>query len=182
MEPGSFTHSFTCAVCQREHAELPHLGFDVPVPYARLPEAERDRRATLTSDTCVVDGEHYFIRGVIELPVHDYPETFGFNGWVSQSRASFEAYVSRPTAEDLAPTYGYLSTELTCYPVSTLLLKIRVHFRGGGLRPYFELEPTDHPLAVDQRTGISLRRACELWHHYDVELDPVASARDVAER
>ena len=40
------------------------------------------------------------------------------------------------------------------------------HFRGDGLRPAIELEPTDHPLAVDQRDGISLDRAWEIVHRY----------------
>jgi hypothetical protein len=37
-----------------------------------------------------------------------------------------------------------------------------VHLRGGGIRPFIELEPTDHPLAIEQREGISLERVKEL--------------------
>jgi hypothetical protein len=32
-----------------------------------------------------------------------------------------------------------------------MLLKTNVHTRARGLRPTVELEPTDHPLAVEQR-------------------------------
>ena len=159
--------SFTCPVCGETHDELPHLSVDAPLPYEAIPADERVRRTSLTSDTCILDDEHYFIRGIIEIPVDAYPEPFGFNVWVSQSRASFEAYVSNPLDGDRASTFGWLSTELSCYPVSTMLLKTRVHFRGGALRPTIELEPTDHPLALDQRQGISLRMACTMLHHYD---------------
>lgn len=159
--------SFTCSVCGEIHDELPDLVADAPLVYLGIPDEERDRRTALTTDTCVVDDEHYFIRGIIEIPVDDYPERFGFNVWVSQSRANFEAYVSNPLADDRAPTFGWLSTELSCYPVTTHLLKTMVHFRGGALRPTIELEPTDHPLALDQRQGISLRMACTILHHYD---------------
>jgi hypothetical protein len=40
------------------------------------------------------------------------------------------------------------------------------HFRGKGIRPYIEVEPTTHPLALDQQNGITLNRAWELIHHY----------------
>jgi hypothetical protein len=42
----------------------------------------------------------------------------------------------------------------------------RVHFRAGNQRPTIELEPTEHPLAVDQRTGITIERAWEIVHSY----------------
>lgn len=40
-------------------------------------------------------------------------------------------------------------------------LKTRVHLRDNGVRPYIELEPTNHPLAVEQRPGIAVERVAE---------------------
>jgi hypothetical protein len=37
-----------------------------------------------------------------------------------------------------------------------------VHTNAVGLRPTIELEPTDHPLSIDQRVGIFRARAEEL--------------------
>ena len=34
-------------------------------------------------------------------------------------------------------------------------------------RPYIELEPTDHPLAVEQRKGITADRVAEFYAHYE---------------
>jgi hypothetical protein len=42
-------------------------------------------------------------------------------------------------------------------------LKTMVHLRDNGLRPLVELEPTDHPLAVEQRTGITLECVAEIY-------------------
>jgi hypothetical protein len=42
-------------------------------------------------------------------------------------------------------------------------LNTQVHLRGGNLRPRIELEPTDHPLAVEQREGISFARVEEIF-------------------
>jgi hypothetical protein len=63
---------------------------------------------------------------------------------------------------------GWLSTDIHWYaPHPTLRLKTMAHFRGNGLRPVIRLEPaSDHPLAVDQRNGITLDRAWEIVHHY----------------
>ena len=58
--------------------------------------------------------------------------------------------------------FGCLTTELPIYPVSTLSLKTNVRTRPVGERPLIELEPTDHPLAVEQREGITLARVIEI--------------------
>src|SRR5215831_8075762 len=44
------------------------------------------------------------------------------------------------------------STKVPGYP-DTAFLKTMVHQREVGVRPSVELEPTDRPLAVDQRDG-----------------------------
>jgi hypothetical protein len=48
-------------------------------------------------------------------------------------------------------------------PHETVNLKTKVHLRDDGLRPWIELEPTDHPLAVEQRNGISTDRVAEIY-------------------
>ena len=46
-------------------------------------------------------------------------------------------------------------------------MKTRVHLRDDGARPYIELEPTDHPLAVEQRNGITADRVAEIYAYYE---------------
>ena len=58
--------------------------------------------------------------------------------------------------------FGWLSTHLPVYEPSTVNLKTLVHTQPVGERPLLELEPTDHPLAVEQREGIDLARVQEL--------------------
>jgi hypothetical protein len=57
--------------------------------------------------------------------------------------------------------FGWLSTSLPLYP-ETLCLKTNAHTRPLGHRPFIELEPTDHPLAVEQREGITRARVREI--------------------
>lgn len=156
--------TYRCHTCGEEHTGLPDLGCDFPDPYLLVPENERAARTSWDADRCVVredDGDHYFVRGVIHIPVHEQAEPFGIGVWVSQSKANFERYGRNET---MAPTFGWLVNRLACYEPTTFLLKTRVHFREGRLRPTIELEPTDHPMAVDQRQGITLARAWEIVH------------------
>jgi hypothetical protein len=59
------------------------------------------------------------------------------------------------------PKFGRLCNNISLYP-TTLNLKSHLHLRGGGSRPSIELEPTDHPLAIEQRRGISVERVEEI--------------------
>ena len=64
--------------------------------------------------------------------------------------------------ESEPPYFGWLSTSLPCYEAETFLLKTRVHTRPVGRRPFIELEPTEHSLAIEQRNGITLKRVQEI--------------------
>jgi hypothetical protein len=148
------------------HDGLPDIGFDRPIQYWDIPEDERNTRIFLTDDYCIIDDEHFFIRGVIEIPVAGYPQTFGIGVWVSQKKENFQTYINDLDANNIGPFFGWLSTKITFYREDTLYLKTRAHFRSGGLRPFIEVEATDHPLSVDQRNGISIDRAFMIIHYY----------------
>jgi len=158
--------TYRCSVCGETHDDLPDIGVDKPDHWWDIAEEERDARIKLGSDTCEIDGEHFFIRGVIEIPVHNYPEKFGFGVWVSQKQENYLTYIENPNSSAIGPFFGWLSTQLDAYEEDTLLLKTMAHFRGGSLRPSIEVELTDHPLAIDQHNGISLDKAWEIVHHY----------------
>ncbi|WP_044000852.1 DUF2199 domain-containing protein [Hymenobacter swuensis] len=157
--------SYQCACCGRTHEELPDIGSAMPYMIHDVSEEERQDRVVLTADMCILDDEHYFIRGVLEIPVHEQEQTLGFGVWVSQKAEHFHAYREQPDSTDIGPFFGWFCTEVNAFS-PTILLKSKAHFIGNGQRPSIELEPTDHPLAVAQREGISLARAWEIVHEY----------------
>ncbi len=157
---------FRCTVCGNLHEDLPDIGADRPDQWWGVAEEDRGNRIKLTSDTCIIDGKHFFIRGVIELPIQDHPQQFGIGVWVSQKRQNFLTYMQNPDSAEIGPFFGWLCTRIAYYQEDTRLLKTRACFRSGGLRPMIELEPTDHPLPVDQRDGITFAKACEIVHYY----------------
>jgi hypothetical protein len=59
------------------------------------------------------------------------------------------------------PKFGWLCNKISIYR-DTLHLKTNLHLRGGNKRPSIELEPIDHPLAIEQRQGISIARVEEI--------------------
>jgi hypothetical protein len=140
------------------------FGADAPIQYYYVSEQERERRTLLSSDQCVIDDEHYFVRGCLDIPIHGGAEVFRWGVWVSLSKQSFHRmseFWDAPGRESEPPFFGWLCTSLPGYP-DTTTLKTHVHLRPLGERPFIELETTDHPLAVEQRSGISLARAREI--------------------
>lgn len=159
------TFEFRCSSCSEVHRGVPSLGTDAPVSYYDIPTEQRNARCRLGSDDCVIDESAYFLRGCIELPVHGESKPFVWGVWVSLSEASFRKWLDLVNTEHrshVGPFFGWLNSWLKPYP-DTINLKTRVHLRDHGIRPSIELEPTDHPLAVEQRTGISLARVAEIY-------------------
>lgn len=156
---------FQCGRCGEWHGELPmHYGVAAPIHWFGIPEEERGDRCELTSDQCVIDGEHFFIVGNIDIRVADRDEPFSWDVWVSLSAKNFLRATElwhTPGRESEPAYFGWLSTRLPGYP-DTVNLKTKAHTRKVGRRPFIELEPTDHPLAVEQREGITLDRVREI--------------------
>lgn len=158
-------YAWTCACCGKQFNTLP-LDFACTAPdqWFAIPEAERDGRGRLDSDVCVIDGNDIFVRGCLEIPVIGRNDKFIWGVWVSVSKQSFERILetwAAPVIGHERPLFGWLCNNMPIYP-PTLGLKTHLHLRSGGTRPSIELEPTEHPLALEQRQGISLQRVEEI--------------------
>lgn len=119
----------------------------------------------LSEDFCVLHGEHFFVRCVLELPIIGCRgQSMGFGVWSTLSEKNFLRYVETFDSGDqdgLGPWFGWFSNRLKGFP-DTFNLRCQVHPRAGRQRPWIELEPTDHPLARGQREGVTLDRVLEL--------------------
>lgn len=155
-------YSYTCSCCGQVHEGIPDLAFAHPHQYHVLAEAER-ADAMCNEDFCRI-GNDGFIRGVLRIPVHGLNRYFGYGVWVSLSAEHFQRYAAtfdEPAVEQGNSWFGWLCNRIPGYP-DTLLLKTHVRLRPHPDRPDVELEPTDHPLALEQHRGISERRLQEI--------------------
>ncbi len=156
---------WTCGCCGRQFNQLPlSFGFQAPTHWYDIPEAERDTRAKLDADFCFI-GDDIFARGCLEIPIVDYPaDVFVFGVWTSISKKSYERIMElwkAPVIENEPPMFGWFCNNIKGYP-NTISLKTHLHPRASGIRHRIELEPTDHPLAIEQRQGITLKRVEEI--------------------
>ena len=157
--------SFRCASCDEIHEGMPTFGASAPLSYYEIPEGERATRCVLGSDDCVIDDKWFFVRGCLEILVIGEADPFVWGVWVSLSEQSYVEWAKHydeVSRAHIGPYFGWLSAWISPYP-DTVNLKAMVHIRDNGIRPYIELEPTDHPLAIEQRAGISVQRVAELY-------------------
>jgi hypothetical protein len=158
-------HVWTCQCCGKQFDSLPlDFAAQAPLPWLEIPAEERAGRGNISTDVCIIDRKDFFIRACLEIPILDHDEVFVWGTWVSVSRASFIRIDELWDANDVEqepPIFGWLCDRISIYP-ETYGLKTHLYLRSGGKRPLIVLEPTDHPLAVEQRNGITLQRVEEI--------------------
>lgn len=152
--------SFACQTCGKLHEGSPSVGFGRP--YYWRAEYDDDPRSRLSNDLCVIEERDYFIRCILEVPIHGVEEGFLWGVWITQSEANFKRYLETFDDTPERETFGYFANRLPDYP-DTLSLHTTVHWKSGGRqRPWVEIRESDHPLYRDWSEGISWERAATL--------------------
>jgi hypothetical protein len=175
---------FLCPGCGQTHEGMPAFDAAAPLTYYSIPPDERERRCRLESDECVIDDAWFFVRGCLEITVIGETEPFSWGVFVSLSADSYrrwKACFHDEQRSHVGPFFGWLDAALKPYPDSTNL-KTRAHLRDGFIRPLIELEPTAHPLAVEQREGITAERVARIYAtvmHGTYDADGIERVADV---
>lgn len=157
---------FVCQCCGKEYDEVPALGADRPTPYYDVPEDKIEEDVYLTEDACVIAERFFFIRGCLDIPIKGTSDHFQFGVWTSLKEENFfiwQDHFEVQERDHIGPFFGWFCSALPAYS-DTLHLKSMVHIRNNGIRPSVVLDESDHPLAIDQRNGISLDRLGEILH------------------
>ncbi len=104
---------------------------------------------------------------MLKIPIVDSDsEVFEFGVWSTLSAENFWRYVE--TFDDLDQSklgemFGWFSNRLAAYP-DTQGLACHVVPQDNRQRPIIVLEPTDHPLAIQQREGVTLDYVLRYLH------------------
>jgi hypothetical protein len=156
-------------MCGEHHHGMPTYAWDYPIDVLFIPERERSTRVQMTSETCIIDGVEFSIRGCIEIPVHGLATPFIWGMFVSIKQHDL-AYVAGLKARDLTtlePMAGELHSVPPIYPDADNLRCV-VHIRPFGERPLIELTAEGHPLTIDQKHGLApadIQRIAEVLIH-----------------
>jgi hypothetical protein len=162
----SLPADYRCRTCGKTHAGVPFsFAADFPDMYANLAKEARDARVVIGSDQCIVDSQWFFVRGTLEIPIIGNDEPFVWGVWASVLEETYEeiseCWELKDREKCRGPFKGRLANSLSIYS-ETLNLKIRIVLQPVGIRPVFILEDTDHPLAVEQHTGITEQAAVKI--------------------
>ncbi|HZI56124.1 MAG TPA: DUF2199 domain-containing protein, partial [Verrucomicrobiae bacterium] len=166
-----------CGSCDEWHTG-PCLDFGYDSPHYWLEEHEKAsqkskllpswskkrNKSFLTEDYCAVDGEYFFVRGLIHLPIIGAAESLRWGVWGSLNRENFNKLREMDDNGEqvkCSPMFSWLSTQIQEYP-DTLSLKMYAHIQEPGMRPHFFLEPCEHPLAQEYHHGITPERVKEI--------------------
>ncbi len=155
---------YVCRICGERHI-LP-LSYSVKVPMAAraVPVDELEARVVITPDQCVIDNKEFFLRGRIPVPVHGLEEPFIWGVWAEVGPKDFlrTTQLWNVLGREAEPAFpGYLNSEIPLYG-DTINLEVNVQTQVVGRRPHFLVSRADHPLAIEQREGISLKRVEEI--------------------
>jgi len=166
--PEGLDFGWTCRCCGERFDTLPtDYHFEGPVGFLGMTEEERSR-VTKTDDICVVSKDEMYVKGLLQIPILETDLTLNYGVWCSISEATLRYicdHEHQEYPEDDPPRFGWLYNWPDGYMPSDHI-KCKLIFRNQNLRPLVMLEPTDYPLAVEQREGVSIQHVQQLAAKY----------------
>jgi hypothetical protein len=91
-------------------------------------------------------------------------DMFIWGVWASISKASYDRIGELwdvQIREHELPKSGELCSDIPIYP-PTGRLRCTLYLQNAGRRPSIKIEPADHPLAIEQRNGITIERVKQI--------------------
>jgi hypothetical protein len=157
---------YRCPTCTDRHDGFPALAYAMPDVIFSLPVAERDARAVVSSDLCILDDERYFIRCVMSVPVQGCDDTIEFGPWVeveSQDFGRYAVHFNGSGHPGWVAAEGYLANAFPANGHTTLGLNCMIRVAvGKSQRPTVEVLDHTHALQAEQVNGVPLPRALEI--------------------
>lgn len=157
--------TFKCNCCETEYNEIPlSFGSEYPDYYFSIPPDEIKKRVELEKSLCVVDKTHFFHRGRVKIPILDFQEDLYFDILTSISRENFEIRMDcweSLNRKDFGPYFGWVQNQIPTYE-NTINLKSVAIEQSVGTIPEIEIIEENHQLGIDQKNGITYKKAREI--------------------
>lgn len=171
MRPQQDGDSWVCPACGDRH-EGPLTFFAQPAPelWATAPLWARIRagRSRSFRSFKTTGKRRYFVRGHLMIPRLEQPDDpFGWSVWAEVDETDFRLLVDTledPQRVEQAPIRGHLDADLP-YEDPTRGLSVLLHQNPPGeVSDITVSEAEHHPLAIEQRNGITETRVAEIKH------------------
>lgn len=139
------------------------LTFRRPEDVAKLSVDDRARLVRANDDLCVVDGKRFFVRALLPLPVESREHPYCIGLWVEVTEAAFRRIYElwESNEQVLEPSFAAQIANEIPIVSGSLGLRAELRLTGPTTRPDVFLEPSEHPLYVEQARGIDEHRASE---------------------
>lgn len=154
-----------CTQCGKEHTLLEPSFRRPDVVFALPPEERRRRVVRESNDVCVLKGDagtRWFLRCILPIPVHGYPDGTAWGFWAEVSADDFATIEKNWSAEDqgrLGPFHASIANEDKTLP-GTLGLNVLLRPTGPDTRPVLRFaDDVRHVLADYAVSGVSLHVA-----------------------
>jgi len=136
------------------------VAFGLPDVIFALSGEERENRARIHSDLCVLDDSRFFIRGVLYVPVQQIGTQFGWGVWAEVSKDTFLRYdeLYDQDGSDEPAGAGILANIPPGYP--TVQQPLEVQFGPPDRRPIFKPVAADGEFYREYVEGLPVRK----WH------------------
>lgn len=156
---------YKCTCCGKVYEQLPLcFGAEVPDLYDIIPEAERASRIEMNKSLCIVDKKYFLHRGRLTIPIINNDDRLIFDIWTTISEADFAKRMNLwedAKRVDEPPYAGWLNSYIPTYGNTINIRTIAVEQVVGCIPDVLVMEE-GHPLAADQRNGITLDKALEI--------------------
>lgn len=155
--------NWRCSCCGEWFNGIMDLAADYPDPWPHGVDREPNSALRidgdfLSDDFCVLNGEHFMVRSIMEFPVHGMERKWGFGCWTSLSKDNFEKYVAgfdSGELDDEGPWFGWLCNGIKGLYVDDPSIPLDVHPQRGRQRPRLIALDECNPVAHAQRDGLS---------------------------
>lgn len=161
---GRKKRSWVCRVCGQSHDHLPtDFGWKLPDDIWALGQEVREEKLEWSTDDCFHE-DRWFLRGVLQVPFNFGSGCWGWGVWAEVDQAVVHKLwaLGDSDGSNEPREEGKLACAIPVF-TDSLGLPLEVQFGPGDKRPLFFLPfHSPHPLALEQREGISESRYHEI--------------------
>ena len=119
----------------------------------------------LSEDFCVINGENFFVRCVLDFPIKGFDIQFGFGVWSSLSKINFKKYLDEfdnGNFEDGIYWSSWFSNRIKGIE-NIVKQKCWVNPQSGRKRPLIYFMDDKHPVSLAQQKGMEPKWLLDIY-------------------